>query len=324
MLSRPDYMEKQIIIVTADKRKNLSLRNDNILVKQNDKIINQISCYKVFCVFVVGDVTISTKLINRLLKYQISIYCFDLALRPKCIIGNQLEWNYLLRSQQYIQDTHRDLQLARHIIANKIANQYDLLKSLREKSSQLQHDLLRLNKLYESVMGVNDAASLRGIEWNAAKLFFQHYFGEIGRRRREPRTRSDSINFLLDMGYSYLYGLIESHLSLYGFDLYKWVYHTLFYERKSLVCDLVEPFRCIIDKAIRKMYNLGQVRQQDFVFVKGEYTLEWEKRKEYSWLLLRALLEYKEEVFVYVRQYYAHWMTHWKKDFPKFYIARDS
>lgn len=70
----------------------------------------------------------------------------------------------MLRSQQYIQDTNRDLQLARHIIANKIANQYDLLKSLREKSSQLQHDLLRLNKLYESVMGVNDAASLRGIE----------------------------------------------------------------------------------------------------------------------------------------------------------------
>jgi len=88
-----------------------------------------------------------------------------------------------------------------------------------------------------------------------------------------PRTRNDIINFLMDIGYSFLYNFIEANLCLYGFDVYKGVYHKLFYERKSLACDLVEPFRCIIDKKIRKMHNLGQINEQDFKFKNGEYTI---------------------------------------------------
>lgn len=323
MLSRTDYMEKQIIVVMSDKWKNLSLRNDNILVKQDEKIVNQISCYKVFCVFVIGDVTISTKLINRLLKYQISIYFFDMMLRPKCIIGNQLEGNYLLRTQQYDSTEDHDLSLSRHIVTNKINNQLSLLKELRGKDETLKWDIKKIENLIGSIENIQHDASLRWIEGNASKLFFQHYFGEYQRYRREPRTRSDIINFLLDMGYSYIYGFVESHLSLYWFDIYRGVYHKLFYERKSLVCDLVEPFRCIIDKTIRKMYNLWQINEKDFTFVKGEYTLDREKRKIYSWLLLRALLSHKEEIFVYIRQYYAYWITGWKKQLPNFYILSE-
>jgi len=110
--------------------------------------------------------------------------------------------------------------------------------------------------LHESISDVEAVDSLRGLEGNASKLFFSAYFKEIGRHRRAPRTKEDILNLLLDIGYSYLYRFIESNLNLYGFDIYKGFYHTLFFERKSLVCDLVEPWRCIMEKKIRKMYNL--------------------------------------------------------------------
>lgn len=71
-----------------------------------------------------------------------------------------------------------------------------------------------------------------------------------------PRTRADIPNLLMDIGYTFIYNFVEANLNLYGFDIYKGFYHQLFFERKSLVCDLVEPFRCLIDKQIRKMYNL--------------------------------------------------------------------
>lgn len=34
MLSRPDFMEKQIVVVSTFQSKDLSLQNDNLIVKQ--------------------------------------------------------------------------------------------------------------------------------------------------------------------------------------------------------------------------------------------------------------------------------------------------
>jgi len=57
------------------------------------------------------------------------------------------------------------------------------------------------------------------------------------------------------------------------FDNYKGVYHKFFYQRKSLVCDLVEPFRPIIDYKVRKIIKLGQVNEEDFDYIHGQYRI---------------------------------------------------
>ena len=42
-----------------------------------------------------------------------------------------------------------------------------------------------------------------------------------------------------------------------------------FYNWKSLVCDPQEPFRCIVDRIIKKKaYGLGQIKDEDFVLQK--------------------------------------------------------
>jgi hypothetical protein len=38
----------------------------------------------------VGECTITTKLIAKLLKYQIGLYCFQMSLKPLCSIGSAL------------------------------------------------------------------------------------------------------------------------------------------------------------------------------------------------------------------------------------------
>ena len=72
----------------------------------------------------------------------------------------------------------------------------------------------------------------------------------------------------------------------------------MFYQRKSLVCDVVEPFRCIIDKQVKKSYNLGQVKQDDFIIKNGKYILLYEKNKEYTKWLLEAVLAYNGFYFI--------------------------
>ena len=174
-----------------------------------------------------------------------------------------------------------------------------------------------MKELLSKIEEVESDDSLRGLEWNASKLFFASYFEQMKRYKRMPRTRNDIINFLMDIGYSFLYNFIETNLCLYSFDVYKGIYHKLFYERKSLTCDLVEPFRCIIDKKIRKMHNLGQINEQDFKFKNGEYTIEWEKQKKYIQNFLSALLEQKMQVFSYVKEYYRYYMDQ-SREFPLF------
>lgn len=107
--------------------------------------------------------------------------------------------------------------------------------------------------------------------------------------------------------------------SLYGDrekTTYQGVLHTNFYMRKSLVCDMMEPFRVIIDWKVRKGIQLGQFKESDFIKVGEQWQLEYKKSSQYSGILMEELLDYKEEIFLYVRSYYRCFMK--EKDIAEF------
>ena len=108
----------------------------------------------------------------------------------------------------------------------------------------------------------------------------------------------------MDIGYTLLFNVIDGMLSLYGFDVYKGVYHKEFYHRKSLVSDIIEPFRPIIDYQIRKAYNLGQIRSDDFDYIKGQYRLFGKSAIPYITMLLESILQHKNDIFIYIQKYY--------------------
>lgn len=303
MLSIPDFEQKQFVFIDSTQRKQMSLKNSNLLIKdENWKIVQQISLQKIFVIFVLWDFTITSKLVDKLMWFGVCIYVLWYNLKPKFMINEPLQGNFLLREKQYFcQD---QLEISKQIIKNKTDNQIRLLKKIRNKHSDLLVCIDRIQILIDKIDTVDNLDSLRWLEWNIAKLFFQNYFSQMQRIWRMPRTKVDITNFLLDIGYTYLFYFIETNLNLYGFDIYKWVFHTQFYERKSLVCDLQEPFRCIIDQKIRKMHNLWQIQQDDFIFQKWAYTLLFPNQKKYSALFLQAILEHKIEIFKYIRWYY--------------------
>ena len=108
---------------------------------------------------------------------------------------------------------------------------------------------------------------------------------------------------------------------MFGFDIYVGVYHRMWFKRKSLICDLMEPFRSIIDKTVRTALNRNQFKESDYEIFKGEYKLKREKNKEYSKIFFDALILYKMEMFKYAQSYYRCFMN--RKDielYPKFEI----
>lgn len=318
MLTLPDFKQKQILFIQndLDTKTDLKFGNDNIILKKDGKIVNKVSTHKVLALYIIGDTTITTNLIQQCLRHGISLFFLKRNLEYVTSIEAQAEGNFLLRHQQYHLSEQKELKIAKSIVVNKIENQLALLKNIITKD-----DLKALkNQTKDSIQKAIFSKELLGIEGTVSKYFFALYFKEMGWRRREPRVKGDIPNFLMDMGYTYLFNIVDSLLRLYGFDTYKGVYHKLFFQRKSLACDIMEPFRCIIDKVIIKAQHLGQIDEKDFDMKKDNITLDWKQNKKYSMIFNEAIMENKEEIYKYIQQYYRHLLSPTKYDMPYFKI----
>jgi CRISP-associated protein Cas1 len=317
MLSNPDFKEKQVVICFANNNQKINFQNDNLIIKnEEDEIVLQNSCHKIFALWIVGSTTLTSGIMERSKKFGFGIHLFSYGFKQYGVWNSPTEGNFLLRDRQYKADA---LPMARLIIENKIDNQLQQLKSIRVKNTMQKEAVTFLTKYRNDVLQKISIQEIMGAEGMASKIYFEAWFWDCNWQGRKPRAKRDPLNVLMDIGYTFLFNIIESMLHLYGFDVYKGVLHQTFYQRKSLVCDIVEPFRVIIDRQIRTSYNLGQVKQEDFSLVKGQYVLDFKKAKPYTKLLLTCILEHKEAMFIYTQNYY-RWIMKNKpiEDFPQF------
>ncbi|MEK9165954.1 MAG: type V CRISPR-associated endonuclease Cas1 [Patescibacteria group bacterium] len=304
MLSLPDFKEKQILFIIPQKGGENKIRfwNDNIRLEVNDKPVNQLSCYKIFAVFIIGDFTITSRLIQNCREYGISIFLLKNNFEVYAEINSAAEGNYLLRSKQYHLSPHAELAIAKQLVKNKISNQFFLVNL----ASKIKKDSSSLLKAEQKIEQARNHQELLGIEGSLTRDYFALYFKEIGWYSRLPRAKPDIPNVLMDIGYTFLFNFIDALLCLYGFDTYKGIYHKLFFQRKSLACDLMEPFRCLIDRQILKSYRLKQIDKKDFLVKKGQVLLSYDKQQKYLQIFADCLMKRKEEIFKYVQNFYYH------------------
>jgi CRISP-associated protein Cas1 len=321
MLSAPDFKEKQVIIALLSHGERLSFKNDNVIISNEEGIRHQSSCYRLFALFIVGHITITTGLLQRAKKHGFSIILLTHGFTPYGSWNAQAEGNILLRKIQYSYDR---LDIAQHLVSNKIGLQLEMLKKRRKKQEELKTAIQQLksyqDRLPDKSLQLKDILGIEGI---ASRVYFPQMFDGMNWKGRKPRVKHDITNLLLDIGYTKLFNLVDAILSLYGFDTYQGVYHQVFYQRKSLVCDLVEPFRPIVDQAVRKAHTLGQIHSDDFQLIQNQYRVFGKTGQQYSAILLKAILKHKMEMFHYIQQYYRSFIQ--KKpimDFPIFELEK--
>ena len=319
MLSMPDFDKKQIIFIFFKDGEKLSFSNDNMIIKDADgKIKFQITCYRLFIVYAVGNFSITSVLIQKALKFGFFVALLTTNFRLYGLIGAQKDSNTLLKKKQY---KYEGLEIAKHITKNKIKNQEFLLCSVRRKSDAQKEAIEKIREYNTHIDSISDLNELMGYEGLASRMYFKHYFNNIEWHSREPRIKRDYINSTLDIGYTILFSFVDSLLESFGFDTYCGVMHRQFYMRKSLVCDLVEPFRCVIDKQIKKSINLKQIKEDDFSVYNNQYKLNVTKNSEYAKILFTPILECKNDIFLYVRTYYRAFMKELEiHQFPTFHI----
>jgi CRISP-associated protein Cas1 len=322
MFTHKDLEYRSIFVINCIDDKNLRVQNGELLLENTveKKTLTKLPFQKILAIFIVGHITITTPLIEKCTKFGIPLVVMKPNFRPTFFFSITAEANFLLRRKQYELDKN-NLQIPKILVENKLKNQLRLLEKTRQKTASIEKSKFQLTNAIQEVESIEKYEELMGIEGRMAKSFFTSYFESLDWKARLPRTKVDPINATLDIGYTILFNYIEVFTRLFGFDPYVGVYHRLWFKRKSLICDLMEPFRSLIDQQVRKAFNTKQCKIEDFNLFKNEYVLKHERNSDYSRMFFEVLIEYKVDVFNYIRDYYRSFMQNKKTvDYPQFLI----
>jgi len=188
--------------------------------------------------------------------------------------------NVLLRREQYrkADDLIFCARLSRNFIIGKVANARTVLqRALRDHSDKIcskdvEFAVSRLGSILSMLGNECDLETLRGIEGDAAKIYFDVFdhlilnqkesFVFEQRNRRPPR---DNVNCLLSFLYTLLAHDVRSALEGVGLDSYVGFMHRDRPGRPSLALDVMEEFRPFFtDRLLLSLVNRGQVSPKGF------------------------------------------------------------
>ncbi len=66
----------------------------------------------------------------------------------------------------------------------------------------------------------------------------------------------------------------------------------------------MEPFRVIIEKALMKSFNLGQLDEEDFTKIHNKYVIQYKFNKKYLRIFVQEIFNNREDIFAYVKSFY--------------------
>ncbi len=187
--------------------------------------------------------------------------------------------------------------LTQQILKAKIQSQIRFLKSTNHPEI-----LQNINKLEKS--GISESVSSRYYFDNYIKLIDARFgFKKRNSVRIEKKNATDVINALLNYGYAVLAGQISSYINGVGLDTHYGFMHKNHTSFQSLVYDVMEPFRWLVDCAVWKISdakNRSRISKKQYAYTRdGIVVLEYD--------LIRKFLELLERTFQKERQYdYRH------------------
>lgn len=180
------------------------------------------------------------------------------------------------------------------IVKNKIINQAFLLKKIKSKQANLVFS-------YVDEVGVGDKSNREG---HASKVYFNALFG-----KKFSRGNNDIINAKLNYGYAILLSTVSKEITNNGYLTQLGIHHKNEFNPFNLACDLMEPFRVIIDAFV--YYN--QERELDsnlkldiinifnniYTFNSKKYTLKdiIELYVKNTFMVLSEEKEYKDFIY---------------------------
>ncbi len=240
-------MSFRTVVITNQSK--ISYKNRFLVVKKNndEKYVHLSEIDTVIVDSI--SVSISTYLLKELANNKINIIFCDEKHNPFGELSSYYSsYNSSKKIQAQINWTqiNKD-KLWQKIVKNKITNQALLLNKIKSD----KYNLL-INYLDEVSLG--DKTNREG---HSAKVYFNALFG-----KNFNRNDNNKINSALNYGYSMLLSYINKEVVSNGYLTQLGIHHKNEFNNFNLSCDLMEPFRVLIDNFV--YYNIDREFNSDY------------------------------------------------------------
>lgn len=194
-------------------------------------------------------VSLTTSLLAELSRKKIKvIFCDEKRLPSSQLIPFYGSHDTSLKYKKQIQWTDEMKKFIwSEIVAEKIKQQAEFLDEKRREESKLLWK-------YKSEVLPGDETNREG---HAAKVYFNALFG-----MEFLRTQENTINAALNYGYSIILSMFAKEIVSQGYFTQLGIFHDNMFNELNLACDLIEPFRILVDRQVYKM-NLQEFGKEE-------------------------------------------------------------
>jgi CRISPR-associated protein Cas1 len=247
-------------------------------LKVQDRVVD-VSPLQVETIVITNQAMLSSQAVVLALEHNIDIIFLDSYGDPVGRIWfSKMGSTALIRRRQLEAAAHPlGLSLVQDLIRQKMANQVAFLKKLmysrpgqeenfRGPLQELETCLLQLAHVDQDLEAARQR--LLGLEGTAARHYFQCLAGLLPEKYRFParsrRPARDPFNACLNYCYGILYPMVEKACILAGLDPFVGFLHTDNYNKKSLVFDLIEPFRLFAEQTAVYLFTGKKIKDAYF------------------------------------------------------------
>ena len=214
-------------------------------------------------------VSLTTSLIAELTKKKIKVIFCDDKRQPSSELigyyGSHDTSNKVRHQIAWKQNTKEAVWT--EIVAEKIRKQKEFLELLNREEAKLLDSYIKDIQWYDQT----------NREGHSAKVYFNALFG-----LDFTRTSDIPINAGLDYGYSIILSAFTREIVANGYITQLGIFHDNMFNQFNLACDLMEPFRILIDKKVysmkldelaheQKMELVNILNQEVFIDGKTQY-----------------------------------------------------
>lgn len=267
-------IEKSLYVFSNGELK----RKDNTLFFETEEGKKVIPIASVRDVFLFGEVTLNSKVLNFLSQQEILVHFFNhygyysgtIYPREHIASGSMV----LCQAQHYLNNQTR-VEIARRFIVGAAQNLRRVLKYYMGRGRNLQSYLERIENLIPATSEFDDVSQIMAIEGNIWETYYNAFdeiiqdkgFAMDGRTKRPPRN---PVNALISFGNSLLYTTVLSEIYKTHLDPRIGYLHTTNFRRFSLNLDVAEIFKPIlVDRMIFTVIGKGMLKSSDFVRESG-------------------------------------------------------
>lgn len=271
--------EKSMQLVINSPGTLITQKDECFRLKCKEQILD-ISPVKVESIVISNQAMISTQAISKALEHNIDIIFLDAYGDPvgRIWYAKMGSTGLIRRKQIEAAENLLGLELVTDMIGQKMENQIHFLKRLMHarpgRGSEftgaveiIQAALVSL-KLANSHTVDQIRNELMGLEGTAGRAYFQCISGLLPEKYRfsgrSRRPAKDPFNAVLNYCYGILYSRVEKACILSGLDPYVGFLHTDNYNKKSMVFDLIEPFRIFAEQTAVYLFTGKQMKDECF------------------------------------------------------------